>query len=112
MFLNIKEIEAAELANWITERTDDLHIVDVREIFEIQAGTIHGAKAMPLATIPLKMTELDKDKTTVMVCRSGARSAQACAYLQQRGFDNVVNLRGGMFAWAGAGKPIGQAMAG
>lgn len=107
MFLNVKEIEANELASWIDDRMDEFKIIDVRELHEIHAGTIHGAEPMPLHTVPLKMADLDKDKTLVMICRSGARSAQACAYLQQQGFDNVVNLRGGMFAWAGAGKPIG-----
>lgn len=111
MYFNIKEIEAAELADWMETNADHFNIIDVREMGEIYAGTIEGAKAMPLATVPLKMSELDKDKTLVMICRSGARSAQACAFLQQQGFDNVVNLRGGMFAWAGAGKPISLPMA-
>ena len=61
---------------------------------------------MPLATVPVRMHELDKQAHMVFICRSGARSAQACAFLQQQGFDNVHNLRGGMFAWAGAGQPI------
>jgi rhodanese-related sulfurtransferase len=40
-----------------------------------------------------------------MVCRSGARSAQACMFLQQQGFSNVFNLRGGMIAWVQGGFP-------
>lgn len=106
MYFNIKEIEAVELASWLDDKTGEFKIIDVREMGEINAGTIEGAEPMPLATIPLKMNELERNRTLVMICRSGARSAQACAYLQQQGFDNVVNLRGGMFAWAGAGKPI------
>lgn len=106
MFLNINEIEAAELADWVTEHESRFAVIDVREINEINAGTIPDAVAMPLATIPLRMSELDKDRPLVFVCRSGARSAQACAYLQQQGFENVHNLRGGMFAWASAGQPI------
>jgi rhodanese-related sulfurtransferase len=111
MYFNIKEIEAAELAEWVEADADHYKIIDVREMGEIYAGTIEGAEPMPLATVPLKMSELEKDKTLVMICRSGARSAQACAFLQQQGFDNVVNLRGGMFAWAGAGKPVSLLMA-
>lgn len=106
MNFNIKEIEAFELSAWLGDKAGEFRIIDVREINEINAGTIQGAQPMPLATVPLKMTELEKDKTLVMICRTGARSAQACAYLQQHGFDNVVNLRGGMFAWANTGKPI------
>ena len=111
MYFNIKEIEAVELSEWMDADADHFVIIDVREMSEINAGTIKGAEPMPLATVPLKMSELDRQKTLVMLCRSGARSAQACAFLQQQGFDNVVNLRGGMFAWAGAGKPISLPMA-
>ena len=109
MHFNIKEIEAAELADWVTENEKTFHIVDVREINEINAGTIPDALAMPLASVPLRLDELDKNTPLVFICRSGARSAQACAFLQQQGFDNVHNLRGGMFAWASAGQPIGSA---
>jgi rhodanese-related sulfurtransferase len=111
MYFNINEIEAAELADWVTESNKEFHIVDVREMNEINAGTIPNAMAMPLATVPLRISELDKDRTMVFICRSGARSAQACAFLQQQGFENVHNLRGGMFAWASAGQPIGLPMA-
>lgn len=107
MNFNINEIEAAELADWVTESANPFQVVDVREMNEIVAGTIPDAVAMPLATVPLRLEELDKTNNLVFICRSGARSAQACAFLQQRGFDNVHNLRGGMFAWASAGQPIG-----
>ena len=108
MYFNINEIEAAELADWVTESEKAFHVVDVREINEINAGTIPDALAMPLASVPLRLDELDKTTPLVFICRSGARSAQACAFLQQQGFENVHNLRGGMFAWASAGQPIGQ----
>ena len=108
MYFNINEIDAAELADWVTEGENPFHIVDVREMNEINAGTIPDALPMPLATVPLRLNEFNKDHTLVFICRSGARSAQACAFLQQQGFDNVHNLRGGMFAWASAGQPIGQ----
>jgi len=107
MYFNINEIEAAELADWVVERGAQFEIIDVREINEINAGTIPDALAMPLASLPLRLSELDKDKTLVFICRSGARSAQACAFVQNNGFENVHNLRGGMFAWANAGQPIG-----
>ncbi|MGD8783070.1 MAG: rhodanese-like domain-containing protein [Thioalkalispiraceae bacterium] len=112
MYFNINEIEAAELADWVTENDNPLQVIDVREIHEINAGTIPDAVPMPLATVPLRVSELDKQTPLVFICRSGARSAQACAFLQQQGFDNVHNLRGGMFAWANAGQPIGQPKAG
>ena len=106
MHWNIKEIEASELAKWQAEKTGDLRIIDVREMAEINAGTIPGAEPMPMASIPVRMQELDKNKDLVFICRSGARSAQVCRFLQQQGFDKVYNLRGGLFGWAGAGQQI------
>lgn len=106
MFFNVREIDAPELARQLDENADIYEMVDVREMPEILAGTVPNARPVPLATLPFKMNELDKSKTLVMVCRSGARSAQACMFLQQNGFDNVVNLRGGMMAWAQGRLPV------
>lgn len=111
MKLSINEIEAAELVNWLDDQTREFKIVDVREMNEIGAGTIPGAVAMPMASIPLRLNELPRDEELVFICRSGARSAQVCAFLQQQGYAKVYNLRGGMFAWAGSGQPIGLPMA-
>lgn len=105
MFWNVKEIDAPELARWIEGDEAKIRVIDVREFSEIAAGTIEGAEPMPLATVPVRMSELDKDEKLVFICRSGARSAQACAYLQQFGFDNVYNLRGGMIGWVQNGLP-------
>ena len=107
MQFGIKEIEAGTLAERLASENKSFKIIDVREIGEIQAGTIPGAIPMPLATVPLRLNELDQEDEMILICRSGARSAQACMFMQQQGFTNVYNLRGGMFAWAGSGQPIG-----
>jgi rhodanese-related sulfurtransferase len=75
---------------------------------EIKQGTVPKAEALPLHTLPAKMHDLSKDEKLVMVCRSGARSAQACMFLQQQGFSNVYNLRGGMMGWMQSGFPAYQ----
>ncbi|MGD8483922.1 MAG: rhodanese-like domain-containing protein [Thioalkalispiraceae bacterium] len=106
MHWNIKEIEVAELSNWLETGEESLRVIDVRQPAEIAAGTVPKAEAMPMHTIPLRVNELNKDEKLVLVCRSGARSAQACAFLQQQGYDNVYNLRGGMMGWAGSGLPV------
>lgn len=112
MHFGIKEIEAGALAQRVANESQPLKIIDVREMSEIQGGTIPGAIPMPLATVPLRLSELEPHDEMVLVCRSGARSAQACMFMQQQGFKNVYNLRGGMFAWAGTGQPIGLPEAG
>jgi rhodanese-related sulfurtransferase len=60
---------------------------------------------MPLATVPVRHTELPDDAQVLVVCKVGGRSAQATNWLQQHGHD-VVNLDGGMLDWAGAGRPM------
>lgn len=106
----IKEIEAPELARWLDGRESSIRVLDVRQHPEIAAGTVPGAVAVPLHTLPLKLNELSRDEKLVVICRSGARSAQACMFLAQQGFDNVYNLRGGMIAWAQNGLQIGAAV--
>ena len=102
----IKEIEVSELAQ-LKEKNNVVRVIDIRQPAELNSGIIPGAEALPMHTIPLRLGELKQEETLVMVCRSGARSAQACMFLQQQGYDNVFNLRGGMMAWANNGLEIG-----
>lgn len=96
----IKEIDSPELARWLNERPDGLRVLDVRQPQEFAQGTVPGAEPVPLHTLPLMFSEISRHETLVLVCRSGARSAQGCMFLAQQGFENVFNLRGGMIAWA------------
>lgn len=102
---NVKEIDANQFAQWVGEDGHALRVIDVRQMEEIEQGTVPKAEALPLHTLPVRLHELDKEGKLVVVCRSGARSAQACMFLQQQGFNNVFNLRGGMIAWVQSGFP-------
>jgi len=102
----IQEIEVTELAK-LKEKNSAVRVIDIRQPAELNSGIIPGAEALPMHTIPLRLSELKRDETLIMVCRSGARSAQACMFLQQQGYENVFNLRGGMMAWAGSNLEIG-----
>ena len=102
----IKEIEVTELSQ-LKEKNNAIRVIDIRQPAELNSGIIPGAEALPMHTIPLRLSELKQEETLIMVCRSGARSAQACMFLQQQGYDNVFNLRGGMMAWANNGLEIG-----
>lgn len=109
MFANpIKEIDASELAQWVNDAAHELRVIDVRQLQEIAGGTVPRAEALPLHTLPAKVHELSREEKVVVVCRSGARSAQACLFLQQQGFPNVYNLRGGMMGWVQSGFPAHQ----
>jgi rhodanese-related sulfurtransferase len=82
------------------KRGDELQIIDVREASEVAVGKIPWAKHIPLGQIPDRLNEIDPNKETVVVCRSGGRSAKACAFLMSAGFSRVKNMMGGMNAWS------------
>jgi len=101
---SVTEIDAPDLARRLAKSGDPLRVIDVRQPGEVATGTVPGAEAIPLHTLPLRLDELGRNETIVFVCRSGARSAQACMFLQQQGYENVINLRGGVIAWAQSGQ--------
>ena len=80
-------------------------LLDVREPDEWEAGHAPGAQHIPLGQLGARFEELPKDRSIVCVCRVGGRSARATEALRGAGYD-VVNLTGGMQAWAAAGQPV------
>lgn len=83
------------------DRGEKLQIVDVREPSEVASGKIPGAMNIPLSQITERIPEINPDVETIMVCRSGSRSAKACEYLMGHGFHQVKNMMGGMLGWHG-----------
>ena len=83
-------------------------LLDVREPAEYAAIHAPNAKLMPLGEVGLRLKELEawKDKPVAVICRSGRRSAQAVAILQEAGFTQVVNVQGGTNAWVQAGLEV------
>lgn len=81
-------------------------IVDVREPFEWEAARIPGATHIPMDALDDGVDEIPGDRAVILQCRSGARSAEACAQLLQAGFEEVYNLEGGILAWHRAGFPV------
>jgi rhodanese-related sulfurtransferase len=82
------------------DRSESVLILDVREPFEIALAPFPGATHIPMGDIPSRLTELDPDQETVVVCHHGVRSAQVAMYLAQMGFERVLNLAGGIDAWS------------
>lgn len=85
---------------------DDLVLVDIRTPPEMAQGMLEGALRLPMHLIPLRLGELPRDRDLVLYCRSGARSYQTCGFMQQQGYERVINLRGGIIDWARHGYPI------
>ena len=95
---------------WLVEHRREVRLVDVREPgeFDGELGHIDGAELLPLSHLRGALAGWDRDSSLVVVCRSGARSAQAALILEGAGFSRVANLAGGMIAWRGAGLPTSQ----
>lgn len=94
-------INAAELAKWLADeqRAQPL-LLDVREIAEVQVCQIPESIHMPMRTVPTRIQELNPEADIVCICHHGGRSMQVANYLIQQGFENVINLTGGIHAWA------------
>jgi rhodanese-related sulfurtransferase len=95
----LSEIAPAELKQRF-ERGERPLIVDVREPWEVAAASLPGAVNIPMGEIPSRLTELDPDRETIVLCHHGIRSAQVAMYLARNGFERVINLSGGIDAWS------------
>jgi rhodanese-related sulfurtransferase len=84
---------------------DGAWLLDVREDDEWSAGHAPGATHIPLGQLNARATEVPRDQTVYVICRSGGRSARAAFALAASGWD-VVNVAGGMQDWAAAGRPM------
>lgn len=99
----MKEITVQELKQKLDNK-EDVQIIDVREPFEYEVSNIGGVN-IPLAGVLIEADKIRKDKPVVMQCRSGARSAAAIMQLEQQGYTNLYNLKGGILAWAAEIEP-------
>jgi adenylyltransferase/sulfurtransferase len=97
--VNEGEIDVVELKEKI-DRGDNFVLIDVREPHEYRICNLPGAQLIPLAEFPKHVGEFDPAADIVIHCRSGMRSAKACAVLRQAGFQHVRNLVGGILAWS------------
>jgi len=82
----------------LSDNKDKYHILDVREEWELQKGTIEPSIKIPMNDVSKRINELPTDKPIIVVCRTGARSAQVTKYLASQGF-SARNLYGGVLAW-------------
>jgi len=93
--------------SFITQASSEgAHLIDVRTEAEVAQGVISGAVHIPLHLLPLRAGDVPQDKPVVIYCRSGARSAQACAFMAAQGFHNMHNLAGGILSWARSGNTL------
>jgi rhodanese-related sulfurtransferase len=84
--------------------SDDLRLIDVREEDEYEEVRVRGAELFPLSRIRRGESPEADDRTVALICRSGGRSAMAAKILEQRGFDEMINVEGGTLAAIEAGE--------
>jgi rhodanese-related sulfurtransferase len=80
---------------------EDMTLLDVREDWEIALAPVPtDTVRIPMGEISDRISELDPKRETVVICRSGGRSAQVADFLERQGFGKVFNLSGGILAWS------------
>ena len=79
-------------------QNEQLSLVDVRDVEEFQKLHLEGAQNLPLSQLVDTYDQLDKDLLHYVICKSGMRSARACQFLAEQGYD-VINVQGGMTAF-------------
>ena len=78
-------------------QNEQLSLVDVREVEEFEALHLEGARNFPLSQLADTYKQLEKDQLYYVICKSGMRSARACQFLAEQGYE-VINVQGGMNA--------------
>jgi len=95
----MRAVMPSQLQAWLKEASPPL-LLDVREPWEFQTCRIDGSILIPMASIVGRAQELDPERPTVVVCHHGVRSLNVAMYLERSGFSDVINLSGGVAAWA------------
>lgn len=79
---------------------DEPVLLDVREVWEYEKARIEGSKLIPMGDMSYRVSELDPAAETVVICHHGNRSAVMTQALERAGFQNVINLEGGLDAYS------------
>lgn len=97
----MQQLSVTELAAWLLDQQRPAPLLlDVREPWEFETCHIPGAQLMPMQTIPSRFQELDPEQQIVCICHHGGRSMRVANFLHHQGFTQVLNLTGGVHAWA------------
>jgi rhodanese-related sulfurtransferase len=96
----MQNITVTELKERLEQRNNKPLLLDVREPWEFAICHIDGSRLLPMREIPNAVQDLDIEQEIVVICHTGVRSLQVCYFLQHEGFTKVMNLSGGVHAWA------------
>ncbi len=102
-----KKFETVSPARAKEMQLDGALLVDVRESQEYKSGHASGAKHIPLGSIPNRLHDLPIERDILVICQSGARSAQAATFLATKGY-KVTNVAGGTANWRRQGLSVSK----
>jgi len=96
----MRQLTPQELKAYLDQADPPPLLLDVREPWEAGICRIDGSMLVPMRQIPQDARNLDPQRETVVICHHGVRSYQVAYFLEHSGFTNVINLAGGVAAWA------------
>jgi rhodanese-related sulfurtransferase len=96
----IRQFDVHQLKARLESADDKPLLLDVREAWEFRLCALDGSVHIPMSQIPARLQELDTQREIVVVCHHGIRSNRVAHFLSHQGFRNVLNLAGGINAWA------------
>lgn len=96
----MRQLTPAELKDYCDQAETPPLLLDVREPHEFAYCRLEGSLHIPMNEVPARLGELDPRRTIVAICHHGIRSLQVARYLEAEGYNRVMNLDGGLEAWA------------
>jgi rhodanese-related sulfurtransferase len=100
-----RNIHPREALTLLSQR-QQVFLLDVRTVGEFRQGHLEGAHLIPIEQVGKRLAEIPRDRPVLVYCAVGSRSAQVYSYLARRGYPEVYNLDGGIYAWAAQGYPV------
>lgn len=96
-----REVSVADVKEIMAETPRDYRLIDVRTPREFAAGHIEGAENIDVqaSTFRQIISEIPRNEAVIVYCRSGNRSAKAVAIMQELGFQNISEMKGGWLGW-------------
>ena len=96
----MQDLSAPQLQESLATTQSDPLLLDVREPWEFQICQLEGSQLIPMGQLPAALNSLDPQREVVVICHHGIRSRQVAMFLDYQGFRSVINLAGGVAAWA------------
>lgn len=96
----MKKFTPRDLKSHLEQDAESPLLLDVREPWEYEICHIEGSALVPMGQIQSAVESLDRNRETVVICHHGVRSRAVAIFLEREGFNNVINLEGGVDRWA------------